>query len=161
MLKQRKNLLINIIIAICIVVFLYKFYGNNMSDNPEFRKGTVTFIRNSNPFYELDVKLANTVAQRTRGLMFVKEMPEEEGMIFIYDTESVKRMWMKNTFIPLDMIFIDSSFKIKHIVSGTTPESLTQIPSIVPVKYVIEVNSGFSRRHNINVNDKIEISLED
>jgi hypothetical protein len=148
------------LIIVIVAIISYKFYHDNLDKNPDFKMSKVTFLKNDKAYFDLEVKVANTPATREKGLMFVSELAKNKGMLFIYDNIKVVRMWMKNTFISLDMIFIDENFVIKHISKGTMPGSLNQISSIVPVKYVIEVNAGVTDKYKININDKIEIIEE-
>lgn len=154
------NLISFLVVAVLVIVVLYKAYNNYYASDPDFGAGTVKFIQEGNVTKEIDVKVADTVSSRAKGLMFAESLPKDMGMLFIYPGETVKKMWMKNTFIPLDMIFVGSNLKIKHIVRNTMPESLNQISSIIPVKYVIEVNAGFASQNNININDEIKIDIK-
>lgn len=149
-----------ILIAVVIIVIfkLYSYYQDNFSmDHVEFGTAEIAFKKNGLADVNINVDVADTVAERAKGLMFVKSMPEDKGMLFDYKSSGVRRMWMKNTYISLDMIFVDEKFKIKHIIENTIPESLNQLSSIVPVSYVIEVNAGFVAKNNISINDHIEI----
>lgn len=148
------------LIIVILAIISYKFYHDYIDKNPDFKMSKVTFIKNDKAYFDLVAKVADTPATREKGLMFISEMGKDKGMLFIYDDISVKRMWMKNTYISLDMIFVDENNVIKHIVKGTMPGSLSQISSIIPVKYVIEVNAGIADKFGINVNDKIEIIQE-
>jgi uncharacterized protein len=90
------------------------------------------------------VERAVTPAERARGLMFRRSMPGTEGMLFDYGEERPVSMWMKNTYIPLDMIFVGSDRRVKHVAERTTPLSERTISSPVPVRYVLEINAGAS-----------------
>jgi uncharacterized membrane protein (UPF0127 family) len=83
-----------------------------------------------------------------KGLMNRKELPEDKGMLFIFDSEERRSFWMKDTYIDLDIIFIDENFEIVKISKGEKL-STQQIPSIKPAMYVLEVNTGFCEKHNI------------
>ncbi len=84
----------------------------------------------------------DTPEGRQRGLMFRRAMPSAHGMLFRFDEERLVRMWMKNTFIPLDMIFIGENMTIASVHRGAVPQSLETISSGKPVRYVLEVNAG-------------------
>ncbi|MDB6162570.1 MAG: hypothetical protein JWL98_2 [Xanthomonadaceae bacterium] len=92
------------------------------------------------------VELATTDAQRERGLMFRQSMPSDQGMLFIHDREEPQAYWMKNTLIPLDILYFDSSRKLVSQQRGTPPCSLGDAcppyPSIAPARYVLELNAG-------------------
>ena len=103
------------------------------------------------------VDLANTFDKRERGLMYVSSLPQDKGMLFIYDKESRVSMWMKNTFIPLDMIFIDKKGTITEIVERPDTRSRVTTISSKPIKYVLEINLGESTKRGIKVGDRVKI----
>lgn len=101
------------------------------------------------------VEIADEPSEHKKGLMHVKSMAKDKGMIFIFDNERKVNMWMKNTYIPLDMLFIDKNKMVVTMAENRTILSETLISSQVPVKYVLEINAGVARKHNIKVGDKI------
>ncbi len=92
----------------------------------------------------LDVDVADTPYKREYGLMFRWQINWGNGMLFIFDDEQMRSFWMKNTYIPLDMIFLNASGTIVSIYPGAKPMDETPISSISPTKYVIEVNSWWT-----------------
>lgn len=86
---------------------------------------------------------------RARGLMFVRELNDDQGMLFIYPQQQPVAMWMKNTFIPLDMLFVNAAGRVEHVVENTEPESLKTIESKVPVLAVVELKGGTAARLKI------------
>jgi uncharacterized protein len=92
--------------------------------------------------YDFDVYLALTPEQQRRGLMHVRRLPGFTGMLFVYDGDDVRSMWMKNTYIPLDILFIRSDGSVESIARMTEPLSLRSITSGEPVRYVLELNGG-------------------
>lgn len=107
--------------------------------------------------HEFLVELALTPEQRSRGLMFRRELPEGRGMLFDFGPgETEVSMWMRNTYIPLDMVFIRADGTIRHIAADTVPFSETIIPSTGPVKGVLEVIAGTCRRLGIAAGDRVE-----
>ncbi len=101
------------------------------------------------------VELAKTEQQRMTGLMYRKELPEGRGMLFDFSPEQNVSMWMKNTFISLDMIFIRSDGRILRIAENTTPQSEKIIPSGGPAKAVLEVIAGTARKYGIEPGDRV------
>lgn len=101
------------------------------------------------------VKIAKNNQEREQGLMWVQNLPQNYGMIFEFEREQIIYMWMKNTKIPLDMIFIDKNSKIINIAKNTTPESLAIISSEKPVVKVLEINGGLAERLGVLVGDKV------
>ncbi|MEK9848872.1 MAG: DUF192 domain-containing protein, partial [Rhodospirillaceae bacterium] len=89
------------------------------------------------------------------GLMFRRSLPKDQGMLFIYPYQSIVKMWMKNTFIPLDMVFINSKGIVKKIVERTVPLSLNVISSEETVIAVLELNGGTSNRIGLKRGDQV------
>ena len=94
----------------------------------------------------LSVEIADTPALRERGLMFRHRVPEDRGMLFLYEGVGPVAMWMKNTYIPLDMAFIRPDGTVARLVEGAEPHSLETIESREPVAGVLEVAAGAARR---------------
>lgn len=101
------------------------------------------------------VEIADTPAKRELGLQYRKELATERGMIFLFPVESQQTFWMKNTPIPLDMIFINRARKIVGIVEQTVPFSLDPRSVGAPSQYVLEINGGLSKRHGIKAGDSV------
>lgn len=101
------------------------------------------------------VEMAQTPEELTRGLMERARLPADSGMLFDFGADRTVAMWMKNTLIPLDMIFIDATGKIAGIAQRTVPLSLEIIPSPGPVRAVLEVNGGVSDRLHIKAGDRV------
>lgn len=95
------------------------------------------------------VELADTPEARAKGLMFRRSMPPDHGMLFDFEVEQPVAFWMKNTPLPLDMLFIDAKGVIARIEAGATPYSETPIPSGRPVRAVLELNAGTAARLGI------------
>jgi uncharacterized membrane protein (UPF0127 family) len=105
---------------------------------------------------KLDVEYAKTFEQRARGLMFRKSLCDDCGMFFKFESPRHAGMWMKNTFIPLDVAFIDRNGVITDI-KPLTPHSLKSVGSSKEVLYALEMNQGWFAEHNIRVGDQITI----
>lgn len=104
------------------------------------------------------VEVADTQEKRQLGLMYRNELPAFSGMLFIFPQETLLSFWMKNTPLPLDIIYINADFTIVHIAENTAPYSTANIPSQHPAKYVLEVNGGFCQQHGIVAKDRVEFS---
>lgn len=102
-----------------------------------------------------DVEIANTEQERMQGLMYRKTVPEGTGMLFDFGEPHIVTMWMKNTYVSLDMIFIRANGTIARIAEHTTPLSEAHIGSGSPVKAVLEVAAGTARKYGIAVGDKV------
>ena len=105
------------------------------------------------------VELAVTDEERAKGLMFRKEVPEGYGMLFDFKQEQPVSMWMKNTFVSLDMIFIKNDGRIARIADSTKVQSEDIIPSGQPVRAVLEVVAGTAKRYGIAPGDKVAYPL--
>jgi uncharacterized membrane protein (UPF0127 family) len=101
------------------------------------------------------VEIADTPERRARGLMFRRTLGPDHGMLFDYREEREVSMWMKNTYVPLDMLFVDGAGRIVHIVERTAPLSTVPISSTVPVWAVLEVPGGTVARLAIRRGDRV------
>ncbi len=149
-----------VIIVLAALYFILIYRGESSKNNEEeymFRKdGELTFLDSSGTvIIKIDIQIAQTEFDRELGLMFRKSMNENQGMLFIFPDVQVRNFWMRNTEIPLDMIFINDSKIILNIAKNTTPYSDNSYASSGPAKYVLEVNGGFSDSHNITPGTKV------
>jgi len=103
----------------------------------------------------VEVEVARTVKEREHGLMNRKEMAKNHGMLFLFGLEEPVAMWMKDTVLPLDMLFIARDGRIVHIAERTVPFSLATISSGEPVLAVLELNSGTASRLKIKAGDRV------
>src|SRR5712671_7540353 len=101
------------------------------------------------------VELASTPQEQATGLMFRRELPEGQGMLFDFHREQPTSFWMKNTYIPLDMIFIRADGRILRIAENTVPLSETLVPSGGPVRAVLEVIGGTAKKLGIAPGDRV------
>lgn len=104
---------------------------------------------------EFTVEVARTGAQHAQGLMFRRRLGADAGMLFLYGRAELVAMWMQNTFIPLDMLFIGPDRRIAHIVERTVPLSTATISSKEPVLSVLELNAGTVSRLGIMTGDVV------
>lgn len=102
-----------------------------------------------------NVEVARNDAQRARGLMFRQSMPADQGMLFDFERDQMVAMWMKNTYLSLDMIFIFADGRVHRIESRTEPESEKMISSGVPVRAVLELNANVANRLGLKPGDRI------
>jgi uncharacterized protein len=109
--------------------------------------------------HEFQVELALTPAERSRGLMYRRSMPADQGMLFDFEREEMVSMWMRNTYISLDMLFIRPDGSIARIAQNTEPLSERTISSGEPVRFVLELNAGTSEQLGISAGDVVEHRL--
>lgn len=104
----------------------------------------------------LDIEFAETDYEIQTGLMYRERMEDQQGMLFLFPEERMHSFYMKNTLIPLDIIFIRSDLSIANIARNARPLDETGIPSAMPVQYVLEVKAGLSDRWGLQAGDRIE-----
>jgi uncharacterized protein len=102
-----------------------------------------------------EVEIADTPAKREMGFQYRRELADDHGMIFVFPSESVLTFWMKNTPIPLDMIFIGGDLKIVGIVREAVPFTLSARSVDAPSRYVLEIKGGLARQRGIEVGDRL------
>jgi uncharacterized membrane protein (UPF0127 family) len=102
------------------------------------------------------VEVAVTPEEHARGLMYRSELAADAGMLFVFEQPSVQRFWMKNTLIPLDMIFIGKDRKIVGVVEDAVPETETERMVGAPSQYVLEIGGGLSARLGIKRGEPVE-----
>ena len=105
--------------------------------------------------HRYEVELAATPSARAQGLMFRRELAPRAGMLFDFGRDEVASMWMKNTFIPLDMVFADRDGVVRRVFRDARPRSLDTISSLVPVRAVLEINGGDADRIGLAAGDRL------
>jgi uncharacterized protein len=120
----------------------------------DFPRGQLE-IQRRNGRDTFQVWLARTPAQQEQGLMWIRQLPANSGMLFLLDAPRLMNMWMKNTYVSLDMLFTDGSGRITHIARHTTPLSEAIVSSEGEVSAVLEIAAGEARRRGIEVGDRI------
>lgn len=114
-------------------------------------KNKIIFINGK----KLYIEVVDTDQTRRMGLMFRKQLAPDAGMLFVFEKNSVLSFWMKNTFIPLSIAFIDTNYMIVRKADMSPLDEETLHSSVLPVKYALEVNQGWFEINNIKINDKI------
>jgi uncharacterized membrane protein (UPF0127 family) len=147
-----KNILIFVLIAF-LVIFIYQIF---------FNRPTLSTAKINLGKQEYQLEIAKTVPQQSKGLMDRTSLCSNCGMIFVFGLEMPQAFWMKNTLIPLDMIFLDHSGLIINIVTavpepGVADSKLTIYQSSSPAKYVIELNSGDANKLGLKPGDIVKI----
>ncbi len=124
---------------------------------PTFTKeGTLTLVDSSGrPLHKIDVEFAETPAERQQGLMQRRSMDYGKGMLFLFDEPSTRGMWMKNTPMPLDILFLAPDSTVINIAKRTRPFSETSIEPDAPKRFVLEVRAGFADRFNIRPGTRV------
>ncbi len=123
-----------------------------------FRWDRLTIVTSSAE-HSFRVEVAETPRQRTQGLQHRRSLDPDAGMLFDFETVEPVAMWMKNTYVPLDMLFIAADGKVLNIARDTTPLKLAPIPSAGPVRGVLEIRAGTAAKFGIQAGDKVRHSI--
>jgi uncharacterized membrane protein (UPF0127 family) len=107
--------------------------------------------------FEFDVEIADEPLEQQRGLMFRTDLPTRSGMLFTFGKPRLVTMWMKNTPLPLDMVFLNADGTVAHIAERTTPYSQDIVSSGGEVAFALELNAGVSRLIGLKVGDRLEL----
>ncbi len=179
--KQSQSRIFIIIFATLMILAPVLFIYNNIQKRPETEAATVVALAGqkllsqkydkdqiakvhkfedlqivtSTGNVNLQVEVMQTPEELAKGLMFRQSMPEDKGMLFDFGIDRPVPMWMKNTYIPLDMIFINANGKIHRIEENTEPFSEKTISSGIPIRSVLELNAGTTRRLGIKAGDRL------
>ncbi|OFZ82071.1 MAG: hypothetical protein A2583_12075 [Bdellovibrionales bacterium RIFOXYD1_FULL_53_11] len=103
------------------------------------------------------VEVAKSIEQKKRGLMGRKSIPPDGGMLFVFDEEEIHTFWMKDTFIPLDIVFIGKDLRVKNVIHSTTPLSTGHIGNGIVSKYVLELPGGAAKKSGITIKNKLSL----
>lgn len=113
--------------------------------------------------YCFSVEVAKTSIARAEGLMFRRELADDSGMLFIFNDEKLRSFWMKNTFIPLDMIFLNKNKKVVSIAKNVQPcvtDDCQRVMSKQKAQYVLEINANMADKINLKIGDIMKFSFE-
>ncbi len=124
---------------------------------PDLRRAAVEFPEASGGPKRVDAEIAELDADRQRGLMYRKSLPEDDGMLFVFEREQVLKFWMHNTCIPLDMIFIAKDGTIVGIEENTPTLSDDTFTPNCAAQYVLEMNAGWTRKNGVKAGMKVKL----
>ena len=149
-----------------IALILPRFFGSNKTeqiveitpDDIQFTKdGELSIFKNDSLIQTIDVEFAKNEMERSLGLMYRSSMDEHQGMWFIFPEEAPRSFYMRNTEIPLDIIYLDKDKKIVSIAKNARPYDETSLPSEKPAMYVLEINGGLADKWGIDKGDRVEV----
>lgn len=145
------------LLALCsALVALFLLSAVHARAEETFAEGPLSIVTRDGTRHVFTVELALTPGQRSQGLMNRRTMAPDRGMLFSFGATRQVLMWMKNTYLPLDMLFIDAGGGIRSIRENAEPLSEAIIDSRVPVAYVLELNAGTVQKLGIRTGDRIE-----
>lgn len=157
--KMLFEILLFIIVVFLLVYLFFIFARIALSPGPQqYSLGSVCIKEKC-----FSVELARTDTERERGLMLRTQLDKDKGMLFIFEKEGIYSIWMKNTFIPLDIVWADSQGKVVYISENAQPCQSLICPSAVPAtkaKYVLEVNAGICKEVGIKLGDELGINID-
>lgn len=116
---------------------------------------TVVLLTDGRSEVRVRVEIARTPEERARGLMWRQHLAPDAGMLFLFDADEIHTFWMKNTLIPLDMIFIRSDLTVAGVVENAEPKTLSSRHIDEPSRHVLEVNGGFAAAHGIRAGTRV------
>ncbi len=150
---MKINKLFIVLFLVLIVLIFYLFFSFGKKDNLFSR---ACFEQAC--FY---LEVADTPETRSRGLMFQEELAENQAMLFVFPETGIYEFWMKNTLIPLDIIWLDSEKKVIFVEHNAHPCRKEECPLFgpkLPSKYVLEIQGGLAEKINIEIGDKVKIN---
>lgn len=158
---QRRSWLLLLLFVPLIAGIIFSIIPKpspKMSGPAFIKQGELKFISQDGKkiISQIDIELAANDEKRTQGLMWRQKMEEHQGMLFVMEQQAMQSFWMLNTYIPLDIIFVNEQRQIVTVRRNTKPQSLDPVTSDQPALYVVEVNAGYCQKHGISVGDKIE-----
>lgn len=119
-------------------------------------RADTVFLRGAWGQARFGVEIADSVDERAQGLMNRPALATSAGMLFVFERTHSLSFWMKNTLIPLDLIFMDARGVVTHIHHNAVPLDTSPLPSVVPSKYVLEINGGLARSLGISVGSEVQ-----
>ncbi len=149
--------IVRVISILCIGLLLSGQSSEDGDLDSAFDMDILVITASEHACYVFDIYLAMTPAQKSRGLMHVRYLPEFTGMLFVYDRPRVLSLWMKNTYIPLDMLFIRANGSIANIETNTEPLSLKSISAVESLNFVLELNAGVTERLAIDTESHVHL----
>ena len=143
-------------VIVALFLFLGCFKTGLLQAEDQFATEGLTLTTLGGLVHTFVVEIADTEAKRELGLMFRKQLDQQRGMFFVFEKKQRVRMWMKNTYMPLDMVFLDQNLQIQSIVENAVPLSETIIDSVNKVDFVLELQGGTVGRLGLKIGDRAQ-----
>ena len=135
--------------------FMVKAHNYALRELENWEKNIIKISNSSDILHTFEVYIADSNSKRKKGLMYIENLPNNHGMLFKFNSPRIASMWMKNTYISLDLLFIDKNQTIVKIHNNAEPFNLKSISSKLKVKWVLEINGGLAEELEINPGNKI------
>lgn len=157
--KKKSLIIVLLILVLIAVVGFWLWHGNTSTDNPKGTQSQVNILQ-GDMVINVNIEYAKTQSEQEKGLMYRKSIGDNEGMLFVFPDEKIQTFWMKNTYIPLDMLFFDTKGNLTSISenAATCVDRGNDCPTYAstgPAKYVLEVTAGWAKKNNVAVNSSL------
>jgi uncharacterized membrane protein (UPF0127 family) len=152
---------VTVVLGTCIsaLALLFGVIQQEHVTNPN-QVASVSYQSTTGQTYVVNVELAITPEQHQRGLMNRRILDSDSGMLFVFSNTEIRTFWMKDTFIPLDMVFLDDTGKVVTIFTNTIPNQTYQrYTSALPAKYVLETSAGWVAKTGLKVGDFLTLNI--
>ena len=149
--KLKKLLMLLLITS----AFMVKADNYALRELENWEKNIIKISNSSDILHTFEVYIADSNSKRKKGLMYIENLPNNHGMLFKFNSPRIASMWMKNTYISLDLLFIDKNQTIVKIHNNAEPFNLKSISSKLKLKWVLEINGGLAEELGINPGNKI------
>jgi uncharacterized membrane protein (UPF0127 family) len=143
-----------------VAAFLFLLLPLTWTTSCTGSRGPVVVLHGTQGEVAVRVEIARTREQLSRGLMWRTELDADAGMLFVFGDTAPRTFWMKNTPLPLDILFLDERGTVLNVAAATTPYSEAPVRSAGPARYVLEVNAGFAAKHGIEAGAKAELPTD-
>lgn len=146
-----------IIILVVVGICLYFFWLKEAARQWSLLKGQIVSSDSKKVKAQYGLTIASTEGERMKGYMFIRSLNSNEGKIFVFPHEDKRSFWMKDVYIPLDMIFLNSELKVVDIIHNAKVMDTTPLPSDKNSMYVIEINGGKAKEAGIEIGDILQV----
>ena len=172
--SARKLLVLALVAGVVVLAIYFIFFREEdtvstvpvntsvPAEEPQFvKEGELAFLDATaqDTLRKINIEVADNDEERTQGLMYRTKMEDSQGMLFIFPQSAPRSFWMKNTKMPLDIIYLDENKQVVTVHQGVMPYSEKSLPSSKPAQYVVEVNAGFIGRYGIQEGDRVAFEL--
>ena len=147
------------VVAVVLILVLPDKAQENQQQTDAYtlqKNGTASFLdKSGKTFSSFDIEIAETPEKLQAGLMYRDSLASNQGMLFLFDNDEIRSFWMKNTYLPLDIVFINADSLVVSVSHNTVPFSEDKINSEGPSRYVLEINAGQAEKLNIVPGQKL------